>query len=130
MPYPRRMSEPTPPPHHGIDYLELPATDLPAAKAFYGAAFGWSFQDYGPSYVGFVDHRRGEREAGGLTQVETVSGGGPLVVLWSDDLEATLTAVEAAGGSIVKPIFGFPGGRRFHFRDPSGLELAVWSHHA
>lgn len=119
-------AEPTPT-HHGLDYIELPATDLEAAKAFYGAAFGWTFQDYGPGYAGFVDHARGEREAGGFTLVESVGEGGALVVLWSDDLEATLASVEAAGGTIEKAIFSFPGGRRFQFRDPSGLELAVWS---
>ncbi len=119
-------AEPTPT-HHGIDYIELPTTDIAAAKRFYAAAFGWTFPDYGPAYAGFVDHARGEREAGGLTVVESVGEGGVLVVLWSDDLEATLAAVESAGGAISQQIFSFPGGRRFQFRDPSGLELAVWS---
>lgn len=111
--------------HHAIDYIEISVTDLAAAKAFYGAAFGWGFNDYGPGYAGI---RGGDGEVGGLAQVEEVRSGGPLVVLYSDDLDATLRAAEAAGAKIVKPPFDFPGGRRFHFADPSGNELAVWGH--
>ncbi len=113
--------------HHAIDYLELSVTDMEEATAFYGAAFGWSFNAYGPGYTGFVDHARGEREAGGLRLVDAVTTGGPLVVLYSTDLEASEAAVRAAGGVITKPIFTFPGGRRFELRDPSGNALAVWS---
>lgn len=118
--YHRSMSR-----HHGIDYFELPATDLAAAKRFYAAAFGWAFTDYGPTYAGFTC-ASGDREAGGIsgdpdhTRV-------PLAILYSDDLEASEQKVRSAGGKIVKPIFSFPGGRRFHFTDPSGNELAVWS---
>jgi predicted enzyme related to lactoylglutathione lyase len=114
-------------PHHGIDYVELPVTDIARSKAFYGAAFGWRFTDYGPAYTGFVDGARGEREAGGFALADAVTPGGPLVVIGSDDLEASLAAVQAAGGSITKPIFTFPGGRRFELEDPDGHRLAVWS---
>ena len=105
--------------HHGIDYIEFPVT----AKAFYGAAFGWQFTDYGPSYCEFTD---GERK-GGFELAESVSPGRPLLVLYSQDLEESQRRIEAAGGRIVKAIFDFPGGRRFHFTDPDGYELAVWS---
>ena len=110
--------------HHSIDYIELSALDVLAAKRFYGAAFGWQFNDYGSSYAGI---RGPDREIGGLAQADHVSTGGPLVVLYSRDLDATLAAVRAAGGEIVRPPFRFPGGRRFHFKDPSGKELGVWS---
>lgn len=111
--------------HHRIDYIELAAPDLAAMKAFYGAAFGWTFTDYGPDYVGYSDGREGE--AGGIRRAASVSRGGPLVILYSDDLEATRARVREAGGTIAKDIFAFPGGRRFEFVDPAGNELAVWS---
>jgi hypothetical protein len=110
--------------HHAIDYVEISVCDLAAAKRFYGAAFGWQFNDYGPSYAGI---RGADREIGGLGQTDGVATGGPLVVLYSRDLDATLAAVRSAGGEIVRKPFEFPGGRRFHFRDPSGNELAVWA---
>ncbi|MDI7863554.1 VOC family protein [Rhizobiaceae bacterium n13] len=106
-----------------IDYIEFAVADIAAAKAFYGAAFGWTFKDYGPEYCEFSDGRL----TGGFTTLAPVSTGGPLVVLYSSRLEATQDKVASAGGSISKPIFDFPGGRRFQFRDPSGYELAVWS---
>ncbi|MCA8979137.1 MAG: VOC family protein [Planctomycetes bacterium] len=111
--------------HHAIDYIELGATDLAAARTFYERAFGWKFTDYGPEYLGI--QRAGGGEAGGLTSLCKVVTGGPLVILWSKDLDATLASVKRAGGRIVKEPFAFPGGRRFHFMDPSGNELAVWS---
>ena len=113
--------------HHAIDYIEFSVTDIAAAKAFYGAVFGWTFTDYAPGYVGI--HRMGvEGECGGLSLVEEAPPTGPvLVVLYSADLEASLQAVKAAGGVITTEPFSFPGGRRFHFTDPSGNELAVWS---
>lgn len=116
------------PTHHTIDYIELPVHDLAVARAFYGAAFGWRFQDYGPGYAGIL-RGDGPDEAGGLSlQPDAPRGpGGPLVILYSADLEASLAAVEAAGGTVVQPIFAFPGGRRFGFEDPSGNRLAVWS---
>jgi predicted enzyme related to lactoylglutathione lyase/pimeloyl-ACP methyl ester carboxylesterase len=110
--------------HHEIDYIEFLVRDTEASKRFYAAAFGWTFTDYGPDYVAI--HGR-DREQGGLRRADSVPKGGPLVVLYSADLEATHAAVTAAGGKIVQEIFSFPGGRRFHFEDPSGNELAVWS---
>jgi predicted enzyme related to lactoylglutathione lyase len=106
-----------------IDYVELPVTDVPTAKRFYGAAFGWRFEDYGPDYASFADGRL----SGGFAKVDAVRPGGPLIVVFSVDLEATEKRVREAGGRIVKPTFSFPGGRRFHFYDPSRNELAVWS---
>ncbi|HEY9568923.1 MAG TPA: VOC family protein [Thalassobaculum sp.] len=106
-----------------IDYVELGVADIGRSKAFYGGAFGWRFTDYGPEYCEFSDGRL----KGGLTTLAAPRPGGPLVVLYGDDLEALLQRVEAAGGRIVKPIFGFPGGRRFHFLDPDGHELAAWT---
>jgi predicted enzyme related to lactoylglutathione lyase len=111
--------------HHDIDYIEFDVRDTAASKRFYAAAFGWNFTDYGPDYVAIKGP--GGRECGGFRRAESVSRGGPLVVLYSYSLEATLAAVKAAGGRIVKDIFSFPGGRRFQFEDPSGNELAVWS---
>lgn len=111
--------------HHGIDYIELAATDIEESKRFYAAAFGWKFNDYGPDYAGI---RGGEREMGGLRREAKVVTGGPLVILYSRDLDETLAKVRKAAGRIVKPPFDFPGGRRFHFLDPAGNELAVWSH--
>ena len=111
--------------HHTIDYIEISVSDLSAAKRFYTAAFGWKFTDYGPDYAGI--QREGGGEVGGLRAVDKVARGGPLVVLYSSDLESSQTAVQRAGGEIVAEIFSFPGGRRFQFADPSGNELAVWS---
>src|SRR5688572_30066255 len=110
--------------HHAIDYIELSVTDTAAAKRFYGAAFGWTFTDYGPDYVGFKDHR--DREGGGLRKVDKVTTGGPLVILYSQNLEASRDAVRTAGGTITADIFAFPGGRRFEFTDPAGNALAAW----
>jgi predicted enzyme related to lactoylglutathione lyase len=110
--------------HHAIDYIEIAVTDVDAAKAFYGSAFGWSFADYGPEYAGI---QVGGNEVGGLRRDSEVRAGGPLVILFSEDLEGSVEAVTAAGGTIVRPIYAFPGGRRFHFADPAGNELAVWS---
>lgn len=114
------------PTHHAIDYTEFTVRDLAEAKRFYTAAFGWQFTDYGPTYAGI----QGEgREVGGMAQTDDLrpTGGGALPILYSDDLEASVEAVTAAGGTITKAIFAFPGGRRFHFTDPSGNELAVWT---
>ena len=106
-----------------IDYVEFPATDLTATKTFYSHVFGWKFEDYGPEYTSFTDGRL----AGGFYSSPIASARGPLVVVYAQDLEALEVKVKSAGGSIVKPIFSFPGGRRFHFTDPNGNELAVWS---
>jgi len=110
--------------HHAIDYVEISVTDLEAAKAFYSEAFGWSLVDYGPDYA---DIQGGGGEMGGLRRDSEVRPGGPLVILYSDDLERSADAVTAAGGTITAPIYSFPGGRRFHFADPSGNELGVYS---
>jgi uncharacterized protein len=104
-----------------IDYIEMPGGELPAVKRFYGDAFGWAFTDYGDTYAGF-----NEGLDGGFWS-DAAAGGKPLVILYAADLEAMETKVREAGGEIVKPIFAFPGGRRFHFTDPAGNEMAVWS---
>ncbi|WP_395650774.1 VOC family protein [Brevundimonas sp.] len=105
-----------------LDYLEFPAADIGAVKAFYGQAFGWTFQDYGPTYAAFNEGLDGGFDADPADRSKA-----PLPVLYATDLEAMQARVEAAGGVILKPIFAFPGGRRFHFRDPAGNELAAWS---
>ena len=106
-----------------IDYIEFRAANLEETKAFYGGVFSWKFTDYGPEYTSFEDGRL----AGGFHQGSATSGGGILAVIYAVDLDAMQSKIEQAGGTIVKPIFSFPGGRRFHFQDPSGNELAVWS---
>jgi hypothetical protein len=112
-----------------IDYIEFPATDIAATKRFYSQVFGWNFQDYGPDYTSFHDGRL----AGGFNTAAQTSGAGgektrgTLVVIYAASLEETYAKVTQAGGKIVREIFGFPGGRRFHFSDPNGNELGVWS---
>ena len=105
-----------------LDYLELPATDLGATRAFYADAFGWTFQDYCPTYAAFDQGLDGGFDADPAERTRT-----PLPVLYAHDLEAMLAKVQAAGGTVARPIYAFPGGRRFHFTDPAGTELAVWS---
>mgnify|MGYP003391229386 FL=1 len=109
-----------------INYIELPAKDLAATKVFFQSVFGWAFVDYGPEYTAFSD----QGIDGGFFKSELASSpqnGAALVIIYSNQLEATLAKVEKAGGSIVRPIYSFPGGRRFHFTEPSGNEFAVWS---
>ena len=106
-----------------IDYIEFNVADIARSKDFYGRAFGWRFTDYGPGYCEFTDGQM----KGGFDASGPVTPGGPLVVLYGADLADLQDRIEAAGGKIVKPIFEFPGGRRFHFSDPDGYELAVWS---
>ena len=114
--------------HHAFDYLEFHVTDVAAAVAFYGEAFGWTFTTYAPTFVGFHDTRGPEAgEIGAFWQVDEPRGRGPLVHLYSDDLDLSLKAVVAAGGTITREPFPFPGGARFHFEDPCGQELAVWT---
>jgi predicted enzyme related to lactoylglutathione lyase len=114
--------------HHALNYVEFTTADIEKTKQFYGKAFGWSFQDYGPDYAAFgkasagIDGGFRARAAG-----EQTGDAAPLVVLYSRDLKATEDAVVAAGGTIVVPTFEFPGGRRFHFSDGAGNVLAVWS---
>jgi predicted enzyme related to lactoylglutathione lyase len=111
--------------HEKINYVEFPAKDLMGTKTFFQSAFGWSFTDYGPEYAAFEN----QGLDGGFFQSDLASStekGAALIVLYSDQLEATLAKVQKAGGSVIKPIYSFPGGRRFHFTEPSGNEFAVW----
>jgi uncharacterized protein len=107
-----------------IDYLEMSAggASLDDVKVFYSQAFGWNFVDYGPSYAAY-----NEGLEGGFDASAESTAAKPLPVLFSENLEKSLDAVVKAGGRIVKPIFEFPGGRRFHFADPAGNELAIWA---
>ncbi|HEX9931363.1 MAG TPA: VOC family protein [Allosphingosinicella sp.] len=104
-----------------LNYVELPVQDTGAAKAFYEAAFGWSMTGFGPTYAATTT---GDTDVG-LQGDPSEATGAPLPVIEVDDLEQALAAVERAGGRIARPIFAFPGGRRFHFLDPSGNELAA-----
>jgi len=106
-----------------IDYVEFNVSDIARSRRFYGEAFGWTFTDYGPTYCEFNDGNL----KGGFTTEGKTQPGGPLVILFANDLQDTLRQVEAAGGKITRPVFSFPGGRRFHFADPDGYELGVWS---
>ena len=111
--------------HHEINYIEFAVSDLAQAQRFYEAAFDWKFTDYGPGYAGI--QKQGGGEVGGLRLAPEVATGGPLVILYSNDLDRSLGAVELAGGEVTQEPFEFPGGRRFHFKDPSGNVLAVWT---
>ncbi len=112
--------------HEKINYLEFPARDIAATKTFFGDVFEWHFEDYGPDYVAC-------KNTGidvGFFKSELISkteNGSVLIVFYSEKLEETLEKITANGGAIVKPVFSFPGGRRFHFVDPNGNEFAVWS---
>jgi predicted enzyme related to lactoylglutathione lyase len=110
-------------PQQRIDYAELPSRDLKATKLFYNTVFGWQFKDHGPEYSSFTAGRL----AGGFTTEIPSPGYGVVMVIHTEDLENALGKVKAAGGAIVKGIFDFPGGRNFHFKDPSGNEVAVWT---
>lgn len=106
-----------------IDYVELPGSDIPATKKFYSAVFGWTFTDYGPEYVAFEAQKIG----GGFTAERKVATkSGPLVIFYTEDLTGMEAKVRDAGAEIVER-HEFPGGRRFHFLDPNGNELAVWT---
>ena len=112
--------------HNKINYVEFPAFDIAATKSFFQTVFNWSFEDFGPDYAAFTE----QGINGGFYKAELKSStvnGAALIVIYSRELEVTQTKVEQAGGTIVKPIFTFPGGRRFQFLEPSGNELAVWS---
>ena len=114
------------PQHEKIDYLEFPAANLSTTKAFFSDVFGWQFTDYGPDYTAFDQ----QGVMGGFYRSDFSSQsaqGAALPVFYSSDLEHTMQKVIAAGGDIIKPIFSFPGGRRFHFLEPSGNEFAVWT---
>ncbi|MDP3886501.1 VOC family protein [Hydrogenophaga sp.] len=112
--------------HEKLNYVEFPSRDLAATKAFFEKAFGWRFVDYGPDYAAFS----GQGLDGGFFRAEQASStdnGAALLVFYSQQLEGTLAKVVAAGGAVVRPIFAFPGGLRFHFTEPCGNEFAVWS---
>jgi len=118
------MGDPTR--HHKISYIEFTTTDIEQTRKFYSTVFGWSFQDWGPQYIGF----EGAGIDGGFTKGDPQEGqakSAPLVILYSADLKASEAAVVAAGGSIVVETFEFPGGHRFHFSDGAGNVLGVWS---
>lgn len=112
--------------HNKINYIEIPSKNIEVSKNFFSEVFGWNFVDYGPDYISFGN----EGIDGGFYKSDlTVSTatGSALIVLYSNELETTQSKIEASGGKINKPIFTFPGGRRFHFIDPNGNEYAVWS---
>lgn len=106
-----------------IDYVEFQTGDISKSKSFFAKAFGWSYVDYGPAYADIQNAGLG----GGFSGDTSVGELPPLVVLKTDDLDAALAAVIKAKGEITKPVFTFPGGRRFEFKEPGGNNLAVWS---
>lgn len=117
------------PNHHKLDYVEFAANDLAATKAFFTAVFNWTFTDYGEEYTAFSN----EGLDGGFYKADLASNpanGGALLIFYSIDIQSTLALVQANGGEIVQDIFEFPGGSRFHFKEPSGNEFAVWSEKA
>ena len=112
--------------HGKINYIELPAKDFSSTKNFYSNVFAWEFEDYGPDYMAFSN----AGIDGGFFRSEQNSAtvnGAALIVFYSIEIEATLEKIKIAGGKVVQNIFSFPSGRRFHFTDPNGNELAVWS---
>jgi predicted enzyme related to lactoylglutathione lyase len=110
-------------PENKIDYIELPAVDIAKTKEFYATVFGWEFEDYGNEYTSFSDGRL----SGGFTTAYRRTSRDMLVVIYGSDLDSIQAMIVAAGGTISRDTFSFPGGRRFHFLDPNGNELAVWS---
>ncbi|MCC2605183.1 VOC family protein [Planctobacterium marinum] len=112
--------------HHNLNYIEIPTRNIQASKTFFTEVFDWAFTDYGEAYSSFTAQGI---DGGFFSAEQTVSTatGSPLLVLYSNNLEATQSAVEQAKGQIIQAIFAFPGGRRFHFTDPAGNEYAVWS---
>ncbi len=112
--------------HEKINYVEFPSKDIEATKAFFSVVFDWSFVDYEPEYTAFSI----EGINGGFFKSElsvSTENGSALIVFYSKDLEKTQSKIVNARGTVIKPIFPFPGGRRFHFSDPSSNEYAVWS---
>ena len=112
--------------HHKINYIETPVKDIEATKTFFSNVFGWEFIDFGSDYCSFVD----EGIDGGFYRSNNsalTKNGSVLLGIYSENLEQTQDDIEKAGGKIIKPVFSFPGGRRFHFSDPNGNEFAVWS---
>ncbi|MGH1364059.1 MAG: VOC family protein [Calditrichia bacterium] len=116
------------PEHENLDYVEFATKDVAASKSFFTTAFDWKFTDYGPDYTAFARSDAGLD--GGFFKSDKAAStelGSALVIFYSSDLESTLAKVEDAGGTVVKPTFSFPGGRRFEFVEPGGNQLAVWS---
>jgi predicted enzyme related to lactoylglutathione lyase len=112
--------------HEKINYVEFPAKDIEKSKTFFTRVFNWSFVDYGPEYTAFTN----EGLNGGFFKSNlncSTATGSALIVFYSNALEETQAKIETSNGKILKPIFTFPGGRRFHFADPNGNEFAVWS---
>jgi len=112
--------------HHSINYLEIPACDINRNKQFFTDTFGWSFQDYGPDYCA-IENAGIDGGFFRSDQVASTKSGSVLIVFYSDDLERTQAVIQKNGGKIIKDIFSFPGGRRFHFTDPCENEYAVWT---
>lgn len=106
-----------------VSYLEMATSDIGSTKKFFSDAFGWKFIDYGPDYTSFAL----KSVSGGFYKADKSSPSGILVVLYNNDLEKTKAVVVKSGGTISKEVFEFPGGKRFHFKDPNGIEMAVWS---
>ena len=112
--------------HEKINYVEFPSKDIQQTKLFFTKTFGWTFQDFSPEYTTFSN----EGIDGGFYQSKlnsSSSNGSALIVFFSENLETTLEKIKGSGGKIIKDIFPFPGGRRFHFSEPCGNEFAVWS---
>ena len=109
-----------------IDYVEIPTKDISKSRSFFTELFGWAFTDYGPDYTAFED---GRINGGFFTsdKVSLTDNGGTLIVLYSENLESSMTEAIQLGASITKEIFSFPGGRRFQFTEPGGSEFSVWS---
>jgi len=107
-----------------IDYVEIPVTDLKKAREFFSALFDWSFQEWGDDYMSFND---GRLEGGFRRAAESAPATGVLIVFFSTDIDRDFDRVQELGATISEPIFPFPGGRRFHFVDPTGTEFAIWS---
>ena len=111
---------------HVIDYIEISVDDLPAAKEFYSKALGWAFTDYGPEYAGIQDPRKAGSEVGGITQQAANLGNGVIALMSTDDADAALAAVTAAGGTVTEAMHDYPGGRRFMFSDPTGNVFGIY----
>ena len=111
------------PVNNHINYIEFSVRNLESVKKFYAAVFGWEFTDYGPAYTSFAE----SGVAGGFEKTDEPTKNGALVILYHDDLEEVKKKILKHNGRISRDIFEFPGGRRFHFADPEGNELAVWS---
>ena len=112
--------------HHALDYVEISVTDLARAREFYGQAFGWRFNDYGPDYAGIQARRRRRRGRWPRRRPRPPARAASSALLRSDDLDASVAAVESAGGSVVEAPYDYPGGRRFIFGDPDGNMLGVY----